>query len=125
MSRTNDPELEFGDPRKLADDPALTTRQKLKILEDWKLDLLELQKAEEENMPSVGAEPEATARKLAEVTRVMEAIVHRAEDPGKASPGAPPPKPPKPRKGNPGGQPVPDPVPVDSPRPATPKGPID
>jgi hypothetical protein len=90
MSHTRDPETEFGDPRRLADDKALTIGEKLEILEHWKLDLVELERAEGESMTSTSQTEGATAKKLAEVSRVMESLRER---------DAASPQPPKPEGG--------------------------
>lgn len=71
MSETIDPELKFGDPGRLADDKSLTIGEKLEILEDWKMDLIEMQRAEEENMPSARRDEGETAGKLADVSKVI------------------------------------------------------
>jgi len=40
------------DPRSIFHDGSLTDEQKIRLLEDWRLDLLERQRASEENMDS-------------------------------------------------------------------------
>lgn len=79
MSHTRDPETEFNDPRQLVESTSLTATEKLKILESWQMDLIELQKAEEENMSNGSTDTGSTAKKLAEV---MEAIVHLRQQAG-------------------------------------------
>jgi len=74
---TRNPEREFGDPRRLADESALSTREKLEILVSWRADLIELLRAEEENMPIAGADVDATGRKLSEVSAVMAVLQQR------------------------------------------------
>ena len=122
MSHTHDPEHRFGDPRQLAADPAISDAEKLRILESWRLDLVELQRAEEENMPSAGVEPDETAKKLAEVSRVLDVVSGRVGD-GDEAPKDPMPKPPPGRdRKHPDN---PRPIPADNPKPASPKRPID
>lgn len=71
MSHIHDPELEFGDPKRLAMSRDLSLQRKLEVLESWRLDLIELQRAEDENMRGREAEPGSTAKKLAEVSAVI------------------------------------------------------
>jgi hypothetical protein len=135
MSHMRDPELEFGDPKRLADDVLLSAREKLAILVSWQSDLIELLRAEEENMPSVGAAPGTTAKKLSEVTAVIAAVRAKSattghqSGPAGASPSddvppgdgvrQPPKKPYRP------GVDVPKPSPIDDPAPAKPHGEFD
>lgn len=46
------PDREFQDPRRLLEDQELTDKQKVQLLMNWRLDLLELERATEENMAS-------------------------------------------------------------------------
>jgi len=71
MSHIHDPELEFGDPKQLAKNRELSLQRKLEVLESWRLDLIELQRAEDENMGGREVEPGATAKRLAEVSAVI------------------------------------------------------
>jgi hypothetical protein len=70
----HDPEREFGEPRKVLEDASLTAEQKLEILESWRADLIELQVAEEENMPSSDADQGAAAARLTEVSKAIATI---------------------------------------------------
>lgn len=76
---TSDTEQPFADAREVLENPSLTNERKLEILEDWRADLIELQVAEAENMPSPGPDTGASANRLTEVTRAIAAI--RGEDP--------------------------------------------
>ncbi|HMB72388.1 MAG TPA: hypothetical protein VKQ06_02375 [Gammaproteobacteria bacterium] len=71
MSHIHDPELEFGDPKRLAMNPDLSLQRKLEVLESWRLDLIELQRAEDENMRGLEITPGATAKRLADVSSVL------------------------------------------------------
>jgi hypothetical protein len=68
----------FSDPQEILENVSLTDERKLEILEGWRADLIELQVAEQENMPSPGPDTGASAKKLSEVTRAIAAI--RGED---------------------------------------------
>jgi hypothetical protein len=70
-----DPESKLGEPVKLVERSDLTTREKLVILESWRADLVELQKAAEENMASVNLDAGVTAARLAEVMAAI-ALLH-------------------------------------------------
>lgn len=76
MPHTRNPEQEFESPMHLVESDELTATEKIKILESWQMDLIELQKAEEENMPggSEDKDPGDTARKLAAVTAAIESV---------------------------------------------------
>ena len=71
MSLIHDPELQFGDPKRLAMNRDLSLQRKLEVLESWRLDLIELQRAEDENMSSGDADLGSTAKRLAEVSAVI------------------------------------------------------
>lgn len=53
MSNGDDAPPRPGDPRSIVQDASLTDEQKIRMLEDWRLDLLERQRASEENMDSL------------------------------------------------------------------------
>lgn len=76
MNHLHDPETEFRDPRRIAVNRKLTLQMKLEILESWKLDLIELQRADDENMRGRNSGSGATAKKLAEVSEVI-AVLER------------------------------------------------
>ena len=69
---THDPEQHFSDPRRVVDDDSLSREAKLKILQSWKIDLLEEFRADEENMGSHNAQAGAVAKRLTEVTKAIE-----------------------------------------------------
>jgi hypothetical protein len=79
MSIKSNPEVEYGDPRRLIDDRSLSNSEKLGILENWRSDLVELQVAENENMQNSDPEPGLTAKKLAEVEEVLAVVRERDE----------------------------------------------
>ncbi|MGD8324380.1 MAG: hypothetical protein PVF50_08430 [Gammaproteobacteria bacterium] len=66
-----DPEGRFSDPRRLLEREDISPNDKLLVLQDWQTDLLELQRAADENMPSAQASPGETAEKLSEVNKVI------------------------------------------------------
>jgi hypothetical protein len=74
MKHTRNPEQEFGSPMQLVESDGLTDTEKMTILKSWQMDLIELQRAEEENMPNDSDDPGDTARKLAAVTAAIEAM---------------------------------------------------
>lgn len=47
-----DPSSVFADPMTLAEDPELSTKQKIEILRRWEYDAREIQVAEEEGFPA-------------------------------------------------------------------------
>jgi predicted Ser/Thr protein kinase len=64
---TRDPEASFDSPREVIERKDLSNREKIVVLESWQADLIETQKAVEENMTSEMLEPGETAAKLAQV----------------------------------------------------------
>ena len=78
MKHTRNPEQEFGSPMQLVESDGLTDTEKLTILQSWQMDLIELQRAEEENMPNESDAPGDTAKKLAAVTKAIEACQKRS-----------------------------------------------
>lgn len=50
VAALSDPESTFLEPRFVVDDKGLSHDEKVKVLLDWRQDLLELQTASEENM---------------------------------------------------------------------------
>lgn len=58
-------------PHRVLADHDLSTAEKIKLLEDWRLDLLELQRAAEENMPSATVQPGEVAERLRQVTEAL------------------------------------------------------
>jgi len=61
----------FSDPRDVIDSEDLSDPEKIRLLESWQSDLIQLQKAVEENMPSVDSPPGETAARLAQVTAAI------------------------------------------------------
>jgi hypothetical protein len=53
----NDPQDAFGDPQRVVSLRGVSREDKIAMLLNWKQDLLELQSASSENMPSPGSEP--------------------------------------------------------------------
>ncbi len=51
VAALSDPESTFLEPRFVAENKGLSRDEKIKVLLDWRQDLLELQTASEENMP--------------------------------------------------------------------------
>lgn len=66
-----DPEREFREPRHLIEDQELSDTQKIQLLINWRLDLLELQRATEENMAGTNDSGEV-AERLKQVTDALE-----------------------------------------------------
>jgi hypothetical protein len=73
-SLIRDPEVAFGDPNQLARRTDLSHEEKLDVLESWRLDLLELQRASEENMSSADSGAGSVAEKLRQVSEALDAI---------------------------------------------------
>lgn len=67
------PESVFRDPREVLDAPGWATQERLEILASWQNQLIELQRATEENMPRAGGSPE-TATRLSEVCSALLAL---------------------------------------------------
>jgi hypothetical protein len=106
---------------RLVESDELTDMEKLKILESWQMDLIELQKAEEENMPGGSEDPGDTARKLEAVTAAIETLrTSGGEDTPVEKPVREPPK--KPHRPF---RDVPSPQPIDDPKPSRPNGAVD
>ncbi len=74
-SRTmTDPKSLFKEPRYVVANQELSDQEKITILENWKLDLIELQKATEENMPGTGTETDAVGDDLRAVIEALRMI---------------------------------------------------
>jgi hypothetical protein len=83
MSReTNvrDVQQRFEKPMRVARDGALSVAQKIEILENWRLDLVELLTATGENMPSDHPGSGDAAEQLREVCAALDAV--RQTEPG-------------------------------------------
>jgi hypothetical protein len=66
-----DGEASYGEPRFLLDDRSRSDAEKIKLLLDWRQDLLELQTAAGENMPDQCGEANGATRLQA----VMDALI--------------------------------------------------
>ena len=80
MKRTSMPgdvERRYGAPLRVIESEELTPGEKIELLENWRLDLMELQTAADENM--AGSEPDSgeAAEKLREVNSAL-VIARRA-----------------------------------------------
>jgi hypothetical protein len=71
------PDNEHFDPIGYVERGDAPDREKLKQLEEWQSELIQLQKATEENMPATGARVGQTAARLAKVTAALELIRER------------------------------------------------
>jgi hypothetical protein len=69
----SDPESAFLEPRFVVENKALSHSQKIKLLLDWRQDLLEQQTASEENMPRQRGEANVS-EKLTAVTNALVAL---------------------------------------------------
>lgn len=74
---TVDPDEQFTDPAELTERQDLTNEDKIKVLESWQSDLIQLMKAVEENMPGDGSHPGDTAARLAKVTAALTKLKDR------------------------------------------------
>ena len=68
-----DPEREFHDPRHVLENHELSEAQKLQLLLNWRLDLLELERATEENM-AASIDSGDVAEQLKKVTDALEEL---------------------------------------------------
>lgn len=68
------PQRIFGEPRYVVTNEELSDQEKITILENWKLDLMELQTATEENMPGSGTETGGVADELGAVIEALRMI---------------------------------------------------
>lgn len=75
-----DPERTFTEPRLLVENDELSASEKLAVLESWQADLIELQKAAEENMGSANVAPGTSAAKLAKVTEAIALMQERVQN---------------------------------------------
>ncbi len=69
-----DPKKLFREPHHVLENKELSVQEKISILEDWKLDLIELQTATEENMSARGQETDAVADDLQAVIEALRLI---------------------------------------------------
>ena len=70
-SKSGDPEATYREPRFLLQDGSRSDADKIKLLLDWRQDLLELQTAGAENMPNQSGESNVASRLQA----VMDALI--------------------------------------------------
>jgi hypothetical protein len=73
-ARRRDVERLFEDPAKVVENEELSKADKLKILENWKLDLIELQRANDENMARYGRDGGDVAESLRAVSMALESL---------------------------------------------------
>jgi hypothetical protein len=73
-----DPEAAYHEPRLLLEDAGRSDDEKIKLLLDWRQDLLELQTAGEENMPNQQGESNVASR-LQAVMDALIALGHKSE----------------------------------------------
>jgi hypothetical protein len=73
-SLTRDPEREFLEPHYLVERQDISAEDKLTLLKNWHADLLELQRASEENMPSANVPAGLAAEKLSKVAQAIELV---------------------------------------------------
>lgn len=76
QSLLRDPDTQLQGPDELLGRRDLSVTQKLQVLRCWYADLIEDQKATEENMSGSTREPGATGARLAQVS----AAIHRLEN---------------------------------------------
>jgi hypothetical protein len=73
-SLLRDTEQKFPEPLDIAESPDLSDAEKIRLLENWQTDLLELLRATEENMPGVANESSDVAEKLRRVHEALAAV---------------------------------------------------
>lgn len=69
-----DPGSKYDAPRQVIEDRSLSSDEKLRILESWRADTIELLRAEEENMEAVSNELDGDARRLTELSKAIEEV---------------------------------------------------
>ena len=67
-------ETGFARPQDVVDDDGLTLEKKVVVLESWQNELIEMQRAEEENMVGTASKSGQTAKWLAEVTKAIHTL---------------------------------------------------
>lgn len=72
------PNNEFRSPQRVVDDPELSDVQKVELLLNWRLDLLEMQRADNENMQ---ATPEQEIDVATDLKSVTDALLALGADP--------------------------------------------
>jgi nitrogen fixation protein len=68
------PQKIFREPKYVVENDELSDQEKITILENWKLDLMELQKATEENMPGTGTEADSAGDELRAVIEALRIV---------------------------------------------------
>jgi hypothetical protein len=76
-SQSRDPEAAYHEPHLLLEDESRSDAEKIKLLLDWRQDLLELQTAGAENMPNQAGESNVASR-LQAVTDALIALGHKS-----------------------------------------------
>ena len=77
-SKSGDPEAAYREPRFVLEDSSRSDEEKIKLLLDWRQDLLELQTAGAENMPNQSGESNVASR-LQAVTDALIALGYKSE----------------------------------------------
>lgn len=72
LAALSDPESTFVEPRFVAENKGLSRDEKIKVLLDWRQDLLELQTASEENMSCKSGESSVGTRLTAVTNALIE-----------------------------------------------------
>ena len=80
-----DPDGRFRNPVELLERSDLSDEDKITILQSWQTDLIELQKAVEENMQNATGDSGETAARLAAVTAAIAEFRERFASPDKGS----------------------------------------
>jgi len=78
LAALSDPESTFIEPRFVAENKGLSRDEKIKVMLDWRQDLLELQTASEENMSRERGESNVGAR-LKAVTDALITLGYESE----------------------------------------------
>jgi hypothetical protein len=76
--RITDPQKAFAHPQHLVDAKGLSNDEKIRLLLDWRQDLLEMQTATEENMPGQRGDAGVAVR-LKDVTDALLALGHESD----------------------------------------------
>lgn len=76
---TRDTERVFKEPSHVLENDELSPADKIRVLENWKLDLLELQRASEENMAGQAGQGAKVAERLRAVNESLELCRREAD----------------------------------------------
>jgi hypothetical protein len=71
---TQNPRDEFRSPQRVVEDSELSNSQKIEVLLNWRLDLLEMQRADTENMQTGSEQGSDVATDLKSVTDALLAL---------------------------------------------------